>query len=128
LRSAACPQHSAARLHANLLNARCWRRAVSGRQLDVALADCHASLALKESAAALDSRAFVYMRLGRIEEAIADYDAALKLRPAQASSLFGRGIVKLRKGATEDGQADLSAARAIDPRIDAQFADYGVKL
>jgi tetratricopeptide (TPR) repeat protein len=111
----------------SLLNNRCWFRAQLGKDLDAALADCDASLKIRELPATLDSRGFVYLRLAQPDKAIADYDAALKERPNQASSLFGRGIAKLRKGMADDGEADLAAARAIDPKIDAQFADYGVK-
>lgn len=109
------------------LNSRCWVRAISGRQLDEALADCANALKLKpDYAPALDSRAFVELRLGQLDQSIADYDAALKQAPEQSSSLFGRGIAKLRKGATGAGKADLAAARAIDPKIDTEFADYGM--
>jgi tetratricopeptide (TPR) repeat protein len=111
----------------NQLNSRCWVRAILGKQLDDALADCENALKLKpDFAAALDSRAFVQLRLGQLDASIDDYDAALKQAPQQSSSLFGRGIAKLRKGATEAGKADLAAARAIDPGIDDEFAGYGV--
>jgi len=75
-------------------------------------------------AAILDSRGLVKLRLSRLDEAIQDYDAALKLQPRLLSSLFGRGIAKQRKGAAEDAKSDLAAARAIDSKIDAQFAVY----
>jgi tetratricopeptide (TPR) repeat protein len=109
------------------LNNRCWMRAMWGQELQVALADCNASLALAPVAATLDSRGLVNLRLGNLDAALADYNAALDKRPKVASSLFGRGLVKLRKGATADGQADLAAARAIDAKIDAEYADYGLK-
>jgi tetratricopeptide (TPR) repeat protein len=113
---------------ANVLNSRCWMRAMWGQELPVALADCDASLGIAPSApATLDSRGLVNLRLGHLDEALADYNAALDKRPKIASSLFGRGLVKLRKGADADGQADLAAARAIDPKVDAEYADYGLR-
>jgi tetratricopeptide (TPR) repeat protein len=110
-----------------LLNSRCWMRAMWGEELPAALADCNASLDIAPSPATLDSRGLVYLRLGRLDEALADYNAALDKRPKMAGSLFGRALVKLRKGADADGQADLAAARAIDPKVDTQYADYGLK-
>ena len=73
---------------------------------------------------ALDSRGLVYLKLGRNEEAIADYSAALEASPRQVSSLFGRGVAKKRTKA--DGAADLSLAKSLDPDIAKEFAKYGV--
>ena len=53
------------------------------------------------------------MRLGELDNAIADYDAALKLNPKLAASLYGRGLAKLKKGDTGGGNADITAAKAI---------------
>jgi len=68
----------------------------------------------------------VYLRLGRPAEDVADYDAALKISPNEAQSLFGRGIAKLRSGDMTGGGADLAAAKAIKPRIAEKFFRYGV--
>jgi hypothetical protein len=68
----------------------------------------------------------VNLRLGKFDDAVADYDMALSQRPNMPSSLFGRGIAKIRKGAASDGQADISAALAADPKVEKEFADYGV--
>ena len=46
----------------------------------------------------LDTRGFVYLKLDQIDNAIKDYDAALKLDAKLAGSLYGRGLAKLRKG------------------------------
>lgn len=112
---------------AELLNSRCWLRATWGQQLESALTDCNASLNLNSTPRTLDSRGLVYLRLGRLDDALSDYDAAIKARPKAASSLFGRGLVKLRKGANQDGEADLAAARAIDAKVDTEYADYGLE-
>ncbi len=110
-----------------LLNNRCWYRALSGEKLDSALAACDASLKIKPSYATWDSRGMVDLKLGRLDDAISDYDTALKLHPKMPGSLFGRGLAKLRKGTDADGQADLAAARELDPEIDSEYADYGLK-
>ena len=113
---------------AQYLNESCWARATHGIELDKALAACNAAVKLApKSAAILDSRGFVQLRLGHYDEAIADYDAVLALAPDQVGSLYCRGIAKLRKGMKTQGQADIDAARKLYPKIDEVFAGYGVK-
>ncbi|MFC3068535.1 aspartyl protease family protein [Phenylobacterium soli] len=111
---------------ARALNGRCWARALSGRDLQLALDDCDAALRRATVAGFLDSRGLVHLRMGHWDKAIADYDAALKLRPDLSWSLYGRGLAKLAKGATADGQADIKAALAISPNIAKEAGRYGV--
>lgn len=108
------------------LNNLCWTLGTIGFDLEKALGDCNASLALARSAAALDSRGLVELRLARLDQALADYDEALKLQPKQSSSLYGRGIARLRKGMMAEGQADLEAARKISRSVEESFKGYGV--
>lgn len=98
-----------------MLNNLCWTQATAGFALDQALADCDAALALLPGRAALiDSRALVLLQLGRLEEARAAYDEALRLAPTQTASLYGRGLVRQAMG-DAGGEADLAAALAQDP-------------
>lgn len=114
--------------NAAVLNERCWSRAEWGRELEDALADCSLALTLKPGTAAiLDSRGLVRLRLGQYDLAIADYNDALRLSPRQASSLFGRAVAKSRKGDRAGAEADLAAAAAIDGQIAATYARFGVK-
>ena len=69
----------------------------------------------------------VFYRLGRMEEARADLDAALKISPDLPASLFMRAIVRLRDNDREGAQADLALARLQHGRIDAEYAGYGIK-
>jgi tetratricopeptide (TPR) repeat protein len=108
------------------LNERCWYRAIAGKELSIALADCDASLKIQDLAATRDSRGLVDLRLGKFDDAVADYDKALLLRPNLPSSLYGRGIAKVKKGVVEEGHADIAAALAIDPKVEKEFAGYGV--
>ncbi|KQY29749.1 hypothetical protein ASD38_10520 [Caulobacter sp. Root487D2Y] len=110
-----------------LFNNLCWTQATLNLALDAALGDCDAALRLKpHEGAFIDSRAFVLLRLGRLDEALQAYDEALKLRPGQGASLYGRALTRLRKGMAVEGAADLAEARAVDPKLDQQFADYGL--
>lgn len=100
------------------LNGRCWARAMLGRDLDKALADCDRALKRGSRLAnVLDSRGMVHLRRGEFAAAIADYDAALKLQPKNAWSLYGRGLAKLKRGDRTGGEVDLKAAAALQPDI-----------
>jgi tetratricopeptide (TPR) repeat protein len=111
---------------ANPLNEACWARATRGTQLERALADCSAAIAITPEPAYFDSRGVVRLRLQAYADAIGDFDAALDKNANMPSSLFGRGLAKLRSGDKPGGEADLAAARKLDPRIDRQFADMGM--
>jgi tetratricopeptide (TPR) repeat protein len=107
------------------LNDRCWARAVAMIDLDAALADCNEALMLMpDFVPALDSRAFLHLRGGRFQDAITDYDAAIKGSPQDSWSLYGRGIAKLRLGDPAGGQADIEASKGVQD-VAAEFAAYG---
>jgi len=113
---------------ADAFRSRCFARAVAGRDLPRALDDCRESLRFRPNDAhTMDSRGLVYLRLGRLHEAIAEYDAVLKIDPNMASALYGRGIAKRRKGDASGGKADIEAARAVKADIAEVFDRYGVK-
>ncbi|MGI8840777.1 MAG: aspartyl protease family protein [Caulobacteraceae bacterium] len=112
---------------AEALNGRCRARALDGRDLDQALADCNAALKLApKTVPFLDSRGLVRLRLGDFDKSIADYDAALALRPRSAPSLYGRGLAKLGKAAKAEGEADLAAAVALAPHVGDELKKHGV--
>ncbi|MDB5677083.1 tetratricopeptide repeat protein [Sphingomonas bacterium] len=114
---------------ANALNSICWSKATSNIALDSALQDCDAALAKEPGVAAyLDSRAFVLLRMGRYDDAIATYDKALGVSPALAASLYGRAVAWASKGNKVKSDADVAAAEAVDPDVRERFARYGVKL
>jgi tetratricopeptide (TPR) repeat protein/predicted aspartyl protease len=119
-----------ARLGAALGN-RCWAKALLGQDLKSALKDCDSALGRigkknAGSAAILLSRGVVRLRLGDYDKSIADFDAALALRPKSAWSLYGRGIARVRRNKAAEGQADMSAAAAIWPSIADDFAKRGI--
>jgi tetratricopeptide (TPR) repeat protein len=69
----------------------------------------------------------VYLKLGQPDQAIADYDAALRLDPQKAHTLYGRGLAKRRKADLAGAEADFVAATAISPRIGEQYRGYSVR-
>jgi tetratricopeptide (TPR) repeat protein len=110
-----------------LLNQRCWTKGTRGIGLDTALKDCTKAIELSDSSAhILDSRGVVYFRLGRMEDALADFDAALDQAPGMAASLFMRGVIRKQTG-VPGGDEDLAGARLMAPRIDEDYAKYGIK-
>jgi tetratricopeptide (TPR) repeat protein len=111
----------------SLLNSRCWLRALANRELAGGLDDCNRAIKLEHAPPAiLDSRGLLHLRQGAFTAAIADYDAALKLRPGQGWSLYGRGLAKRALGQDEGAKADLAAAKAAQPGIAEDAARYGI--
>lgn len=113
--------------NATLLNERCWVKGTRKVALDTALRDCTRAIELMDSpASALDSRAMVYFRLDRVEEALGDLDAALESEPELTDSLFLRGVIRKAKGHA-GADADLTAARMMDPQVETRYAKWGIK-
>jgi tetratricopeptide (TPR) repeat protein len=113
--------------YADALNGRCWARALSGRELDKALADCDTAVRLNpDDGEFVDSRGLVHLRQGQLDAAISDYDAALKLDPKLSWSLYGRGLAELRKGMKAQGDADILAATAQEADLPDKMKSYGV--
>lgn len=95
--------------------------------LQAALADCNESLRLAPSVpAVLGSRGLVLLKLGRFDEAIADYDAGLKLYAKSAISLYGRGVARRKKGDIAGGDADIATAKAMRGDVADLLAKWGV--
>jgi tetratricopeptide (TPR) repeat protein len=96
----------------------CYEKAVAGVALEMALKECNRALSqLPGNAPILDSRATVYLQMGRFKEAKADYDSALAKYPTQAASLLGRAIARLRLGDGDGARADMAAARKASAHI-----------
>ncbi|MCI4589616.1 DUF3857 domain-containing protein [Sphingobium sp. BYY-5] len=111
-----------------LLNERCWIKGTRNIMLDSAIGDCTRAIELSRSTiATLDSRAMVWFRLGKYDDALRDLDGVITEVPGQEESLFMRGVVLHRLGRAADGDVDLAVARRIDPRIDATYARFGIK-
>lgn len=111
-----------------LQNALCWHAGIWAMNLDEAEPMCQRAVETSgASAAAVDSRALVYYRLGRKEEALADLDAALKKSPEQAASLYLRGVIRTELGRKAEGEKDLLYARRLEPGVDERYHAFGIK-
>jgi tetratricopeptide (TPR) repeat protein/predicted aspartyl protease len=111
----------------NVLNSRCWARALANAELDKALDDCDDALDEKPKMGAyLDSRGLVHVRLGKWDDAIEDYNKVLAIHPKASWSLWGRGLAHFGAGNHEQGLADIAAAKAARPGIEAEARRYGL--
>jgi tetratricopeptide (TPR) repeat protein len=104
-----------------------WIRALRGVELDQALACSDKAVGLDTAINPLDTRGFVHFRRGEFDLALADYDAALRLFPRSASTLYMRGLVKQRAGDPAAGAADIKRALKLDPRIADVWKQRGVE-
>ncbi len=94
--------------------------------LQSALSDCNKSLSLNTTAAAQNNRGLVFMKMGRLQQAVTDFDAALKYSPKLAEALYARGVARRKLGDVKRGLADIEAARALDASVAESFAIYGI--
>jgi len=111
------------------LSARCKARAMSGQDLPQALKDCNAAISRNgklQNPDFLDNLALVRFRLGDYDKSIGTYDAALKIRPKNAWTLYGRGLAKLKKNNRSEGEADIAEAVKIAPGVSDAYSRMGL--
>ena len=107
---------------------RCAVRGMAAKGLADALADCDRALSIaKDDKAAHDFRALTLLKLGRLDEAMADCNAALGPNGKRPASLYLRGVVERRKGDAAAASADIAAALASDSSVAARFERFGLK-
>jgi tetratricopeptide (TPR) repeat protein len=102
---------------------------MQGQDLTAALKDCNAAISRSgklQNPDFLDNLALVQFRLGDYDKSIGDYDAALKIRPKNAWTLYGRGLVKLKKNNRSGGEADMAEAVSIDPGVAGAYKKMGL--
>jgi tetratricopeptide (TPR) repeat protein len=111
-----------------LLNLACWIKGMRGVDVDAAVRQCASAVELaSNSTGPLDSRAVVWFRLGRFDDALHDLDAVLLEAPAQEESRYMRGIVLARLGRAQESSAEIAVARRINPGVDALYTRVGIK-
>jgi tetratricopeptide (TPR) repeat protein/predicted aspartyl protease len=113
------------------LSARCKARALLGEDLSAALKDCNAAISRNtklQNPDFLDNLALVRFRLGDFDKSIGNYDAALKIRPKNAWTLYGRGLAKLKKNNRSEGEADIAEAVKIAPGVADAYKRSGLDI
>jgi tetratricopeptide (TPR) repeat protein/predicted aspartyl protease len=111
------------------LSARCKARAILGQDLSEALKDCNAAISRggkPQNPDFLDNLALVRFRLGDYDKSIGGYDAALKIRPRNAWTLYGRGLAELKKNKRSEGEADIAEAVAVAPGVAEAYKRMGL--
>ena len=103
------------------LTARCRYRARRHLELDAALNDCNAALALDGGFDQLDARGFLWLQRGEPAKAIADYSAAMREIGGLPELLYGRGLARRMLGDEAGATADTAAAEARDRGIAEDF-------
>ena len=78
------------------------------------------------SASTLDSRALAYYRVGRLDDALADLNAALRNEPEMAASRYLRGLILAETGGTDEARKDIEQAKRLSPRVVRTYERYGV--
>jgi tetratricopeptide (TPR) repeat protein len=77
-------------------------------------------------ARALDHRAELNLRRGRLDEALHDYDEVLRRNPEDAWALWTRGSIKAHRGDAPGADTDIAAARRLDPRVEHWGSEVGI--
>ena len=116
---------SAKDLTALELNNLCWSKALANVALDRALQECDRSLAKDDRPATHDSKATVLLRQARFDDAIKEFDTALKGEEF-AAPLYGRALAYARKGDRAKSDADAAKALQMAPGIDRTYSYYGL--
>ena len=94
------------------------------------LEDCNTalrSIPKPASAQAVSNRGLAYLRRGRLDSALADFETALKLQPRLFIARYGLALVELKKGLKEQGQNDLLAVQTARPELARRLAAAGLK-
>lgn len=113
--------------NAYLLNQKCWFMGAWKVRLDEALDVCRRAVENGGDAAAIDSRAMVYLRRGEFDAALQDVEAALAIAPDQTATILLRGLIRLEQG-DKGGQEDIDMALARYPMSAAEYRKFGFDL
>jgi tetratricopeptide (TPR) repeat protein len=112
----------------SIMNAQCWIKGIRYVSLDTAFKDCNGAIEGSEDPAQmLDSRAMLWFRLNKFDDALRDLDSALAASPGLAAVRFMRGVVLMRLQRKAEADAELAIARRLAPSLDKKYARYGIK-
>jgi tetratricopeptide (TPR) repeat protein len=104
----------------------CGSFAREGFALDWAMEACDRAVTLNSNESAYHAnRGLVELRLGRLDAALADYNAAIDADRRRADGYYGRALVLHRQGDQRAAEADRRQALEIDPRIAETYQEYG---
>ena len=70
----------------------------------------------------------VYTQQGRLDEAIREYQAALRINPDDADAYFSLGAIYTQQGRTDEAIREYQAALRVNPRRCRRDVNLGVAL
>ena len=109
-------------------NNRCMLRAIIGKDLPGATADCNDALKLQPNDPyTYDNFGLIALKEGDWSKAITAYSDSLKVDPQRARALYGMGIARAKSGDKTAGGADMAKATGIQPNIAEEFSRYGIQ-
>ena len=100
--------------------------AQSARVPCATLADCDAAIRTNPGLAAYERRGYLHLMRRDLDNAIADFSAAIGIDGARAFSLYGRGMARLISGDAA-GQNEMEAAIMLQRDIGEEFKAYGAQ-
>jgi tetratricopeptide (TPR) repeat protein/predicted aspartyl protease len=115
------------------LGERCRFKVYLNQDVASGLDDCSRAMHLEDKkepryASALAFRGLAYIRLGKLDRAMEDFDGAIKLQPKlAASAYYGRGLVEARHNRLQQSDADLAEARKLSPKIEEFYQPLDLK-
>jgi tetratricopeptide (TPR) repeat protein len=112
---------------------RCRFKVYLNQDVASGLDDCSRAMRLEDKrepryANALAIRGFANIRLGKLDRATEDFDAAIKLQPKlAASAYYGRGLIEALHNKQQQSEADLAEARKLSPKIEEFYEALDLK-
>lgn len=104
----------------------CGSFAREGFALDWAMEACNRAVSLNaDESRYRANRGLAELRLGRLEPALADFNAAIAADARRADGYYGRALVRQRRGERQAAATDRTEALAIDPGIADTYRSYG---
>ena len=107
-------------------NNRCMLRAIIGKDLPGATADCNDALKLQPNDPyTYDNFGLIALKEGDWSKAITAYSDSLKVDPQRARALYGMGIARAKSGDKTAGGADRAAALLTLPHVVVEPEHFG---
>ena len=88
------------------------------------LEECGAVIRTNPGVAAYERRGYLHLMRRDLDNAIADFSAAIAIDASRAFSLYGRGMARLISGDAA-GQNEMEAAIMLQRNIAEEFKAYG---
>ena len=111
-----------------MLSTQAWAESMTTGQASQRLRNLSQQISTSpQNALLLVKRGDIHFQLHEFDKAVADYSAALALKPNLAEAWFGRGMALGRTGKVREGISDLSQFLALRPQSSVGYTKRGVR-